>query len=37
MEYEDYCDMVADSIKDEWDELQDLYDYQQEERDLRCE
>jgi hypothetical protein len=40
MNYEDYCDMVADSIKDAWDimqDMQDLYDYQQEERDLRCE
>lgn len=41
MEYEDYCDMVADSIKDreeqEREELQALYEYQQEERDLRTE
>lgn len=41
MTYEDYCDMVADEIKDqeelENEELQALYEWQQEERDLRCE
>lgn len=41
MEYEDYCDMVSDSIKDreeqEREELQARYEWQQEERDLRTE
>lgn len=41
MTYEDYCDMVADEIKDremiENEELQALYEWQQEERDLRFE
>jgi hypothetical protein len=41
MTYEDYCDMVADEIKDremlEAEELQALYEWQQEERDLRFE
>lgn len=41
MTYEDYCDMVADEIKDreevENEELQALYEWQQEERDPRFE
>ena len=37
MEYEDYCDMVADEIKDREEELQDYADWLQEERDLRLE
>jgi hypothetical protein len=41
MTYEDYCDMVADAIKDREEmsdeDCADLYEWQQLERDERCE
>jgi hypothetical protein len=40
MTYEDYCDMVADEIKDQEptdEDYQALYEFLQEERDLRFE
>ena len=42
MTYEDYCEMVADAIKAKFQEMLDeesqaLYEFQQEERDLRFE